>query len=259
MSPDRVPDWLLERYALGELAEEQANAVRARLEAESEGLSRLEALHASNEEILATHPAEEVIPQIERRAHLLKTREAWAARRRQRTWALGLMVPVLAGALAIAVLQFGQGPPEVEDVRAKGATQITLHLHTPDGSVRLEDGTAASASDVVQIAYVAADARHGVIVSIDGRGAVTLHWPEEPSGTTALSLEGEVALPHAYALDDAPDYERFFLVTSPDPVDPAEVVAAARALATNEQAPSADLDLPQAMLQRSFLLRKEER
>ncbi|MBW1877591.1 MAG: ActD-like protein [Deltaproteobacteria bacterium] len=258
MSPDRVPDRLLERYALGELAEEEAHDVRARLEAESNGSSRLEALHASNEDILAHYPAEAMVPQIERRAHLQQTREAWATRR-TRTRAVAVLVPVLAAMLVVAVLQFGQGPPEMEGVRAKGGPLLSLYLHTPDGSTRLEEGASASAADVVQIAYVAADASYGAIVSIDGREAVTLHWPEAPTGSTALMVGGEVALPHAYALDDAPHYERFFLVTSPDPINPAEVVAAARTLATSEQAPSANLDLPPALVQRSFLLLKEER
>jgi len=254
MSPDRVPDWLLERYALGELPEEEAREVRARLEAEP---GRLADLQASDRDILARYPAEEMVPQIERRAHLQQTREAWATRRR-RNRTFGVLVPILAALLVVTVIQLRHGPPEVEEVRAKGGPRLALYLQASGGSTRLEDGATARAGDVVQIAYVAAAARYGVIVSIDGRGAVTLHWPEDPTAPTALLQGGESALPHAYALDDAPHYERFFLVASADPIDPAEVVAAAQTLAASSHPSTGDLDLPPALLQQSFLLSKEE-
>ena len=54
--PDRVPDWVLERFLLGELPADRQARVAARL-TRDEGLQgRLAALQASNEDILATLP-----------------------------------------------------------------------------------------------------------------------------------------------------------------------------------------------------------
>ena len=64
---DKVPDWLLERLAAGELPEEQALGLRARLDAQGED-ERLAALVTSNAEILAALPVARVVPEIERRA-----------------------------------------------------------------------------------------------------------------------------------------------------------------------------------------------
>ena len=88
---------------------------------------------------------------------------------------------------------------------------------------------------------------------------VTRHWPE--SGKVAGALEGRDALPlpHAYQLDDAPGFERFFFVTADRPFDVEVVLEAARALAASGQARSARLRLPDWLDQQAFLIAKESR
>lgn len=100
----------------------------------------------------------------------------------------------------------------------------------------------------------APSAAFGVVVSIDGRGHVTRHLPEE--GAAAAALDGrEQALPHAYELDDAPAFERFVLVTGPRAFDVAAVLAAAAAL-PREEARTRALSLPDGLAQRSVVLDK---
>ena len=56
---------------------------------------------------------------------------------------------------------------------------------------------------------------YGVILSIDGNGSVTRHFPE--SGWTAVKMKhsgSEIPLDFSYELDDAPDFECFILVAS---------------------------------------------
>ena len=52
---------------------------------------------------------------------------------------------------------------------------------------------------------------------------MTLHWPDR-AGDSAAPLEtaAEARLPSAYQLDDAPGFERFFLITrrAPFPIAP---------------------------------------
>ena len=62
-SQDRgVADWLFERLAAGDLPEGTARALRTTLAARGEN-GRLDALAASNAEILAALPAEQVVPE----------------------------------------------------------------------------------------------------------------------------------------------------------------------------------------------------
>ena len=51
------------------------------------------------------------------------------------------------------------------------------------------------------------------LVSIDGRGVATLHFPDDVD-PTALAHGGAMALDHSYELDDAPGFERFLRVTA---------------------------------------------
>jgi hypothetical protein len=109
---------------------------------------------------------------------------------------------------------------------------------------------------VVQVSYVAAGNGYGIILSVDGRGAVTLHAPETGAQSVPLAASGTHALPRAYELDDAPAFERFILVTSSTPFALDEVLAAARALAASPQARTAPLPLPEGLTQVSFTLNK---
>jgi hypothetical protein len=70
-----------------------------------------------------------------------------------------------------------------------------------------------------------------VIFSIDGRSALTLHYPYAVSGNTELVPGRRTALEEAYTLDDAPDCEIFFFVISDKPVDAAAVMDRAGRLA----------------------------
>jgi len=80
----RVPDWLLERLAKGELPAAKERELRARL-AQAGETDRLSALAASNTEILAALPPARVVPEIERRAAAPRT-----TRRAPRMLALSL-------------------------------------------------------------------------------------------------------------------------------------------------------------------------
>ena len=87
------------------------------------------------------------------------------------------------------------------------------------------------------------------------RKKVTLHYPESPNGSTALEPKG--VLPSAYELDDAPEFERFVLVTSKEPVQVERVLEAARILAGDRaRARDAKLPLPGELAQTSLILRK---
>jgi hypothetical protein len=150
-----------------------------------------------------------------------------------------------------------------DTVRLKGlATVLSAWRKTGNGAERLADGAAARAGDVIQLSYLSAGARYGVIFSIDGRGVVTFHLPEGweggPTRSPALDGSGEVTLASAYELDDAPSFERFFLVYGDAPFEVSDAAGPARRLAARPDAAlRGRLGLPRTLRQASFLLVKD--
>jgi anti-sigma factor RsiW len=228
MADDReLPDWLLERLAAGELPAPEAARLRARLEAEG-GLARLSALEASSREILAAHPPAAVAAEVQRRA---RRSEPAPARRLIFPSALALGVTGLAVLFATGVIsrQRAGTQLDVEETTARGL-QPHLQLYRKQGQAveRLKDGASARAGDLVQIAYLAAGRRFGVIASVDAGGGVTLHLPERAGPAARLQSGKAVALPGAFELDASPGFERFVFVTGDEPFGTAEVLPALR-------------------------------
>jgi hypothetical protein len=240
-SKDKTPDWLLERLALGELDAAAAADVRGRLAAEGRDAdAEIAALAVSNREILAAHPPARVAAAVRARA----TRPA-------RRW-LAIAPLVLAGAAAVvlvarphrAIKTTGGATDDLglEDATPKGTARaatatLGVYRHGADGDERLADGAPAAPGDLLQLTYRAGSDRFGVLLSIDGRGHVTLHWPDAGEAVAArLGGKGEVRLPSAYELDDAPAFERFILVTAEAPFSVAAAADAARALAAKPDA-----------------------
>ncbi len=277
-APPRVPDWKLERYALGELPPDESEAIRARLKAEAEAVragltprgdltTRLEALQTSDAEILDAFPPRQVAAEVRRRQHLHRAHADQASRGRQRRWVLGVAGPLAAAALALVIVlpMLRPEPTPIQDdvytyVGSKGVVSLQVYRDNgqPDGE-KLSNGSDAKEGDRLQLVYNAGDQQHGVIVSIDGRGAVTLHFPAEPGGSTELSLDGEQRLGFSGELDDAPLYERYFMVTSDNPIDVQTVLDAAARLASTGQAGERDLPLATNLEQLSVRIDKESR
>ncbi len=146
-----------------------------------------------------------------------------------------------------------------ESVRIKGlAPRLRIHRQLGDEVEQLRDGSPAHEGDLVQLSYMAAGNRYGVVVSLDGDGGVTLHHPAQASAQAPLVSRGEHALDHAYELDGAVSYERFVFVTSGDePIDASAVLTAAQRLAARgEAARHSDLPLPGRWRQSSITLDK---
>jgi hypothetical protein len=257
-----VPDWLLERLALGELDAETAADVRRRLAAEGRSADDIAAVvAASNREILEELPATATAAAIRQRA----ARTAAPARPSRRRTALYTLPFALAGGLALThlmlrartdegvVSRVGENP---EIVISKGNTEPRLYVYRrgAGSNQRLKDGSTAARGDLLQLAY--GGAGYVVVLSIDGAQKVTLHWPEKNGGVATPVKAGENRLPSAYELDDAPAFERFFVVQAQRPFPVATVVDAAQALAAQPSARNQSLALPPGFEQISLALDK---
>ena len=114
-----------------------------------------------------------------------------------------------------------------DESRAKGVgTRMYLYKKVGDDAVKLSDSDSVSAGDIIQISYIASGAKYGAIVSVDGNGVVTQHYPEFGYTSAPLETNGEIPLDYSYKLDDAPSFERFLLITGDKPFTVSGIVDA---------------------------------
>ena len=242
-----VPDLVLERYRLNELPETSARAVELMLAADPALRARLDALDRSDADIRAQY------------APLISIHDKRAPSRR-----LILRVLTAAALAATALLVFFALPRGVRNSsdqdRIKGTAaprpSLAIYRRTSSGSERLADGDVVRTGDLLRLGYTSAGRAYGVILSIDGRGALTMHLPS--NGGDAVSLAQGAAttlLDHAYELDDAPKVERFYFITGARPFQVGPILTAARAA---RGAPDV-LPLPPGLEQVTFAIQKEAR
>ncbi len=267
-----VSDYWLERLALGEVSDKQRRRIEAELTAAGDDVDeRLAGLRASNEALLEEYPAEMMASHIEARLEerkKVRERDVERALRRDTSpnrWWGGLAV--LAAAAAALIVFTMPKPPRVhpgrgtdgsaDAVRLKGAQpKLVLWRKAQGKAERLNDGAVAHAGDTLQIQYSAAGQRFGVIASVDGRGAVTLHYPSAPAGKTRLK-KSVTALDFGYQLDDAPRFERFFFITSDKPLDSKQILDSLKTLARRHDARDGQPELPTTAHMADFIVEKK--
>ncbi len=250
MSDPKLPDYLLERLAQGDLEGEAARRAQERLDREPGGAARLAALRASDAALLARHPPQAVAAEVARRRRRAGAPVPGTLPARPR-WLGWVLAP--AGVLAAALLLVTLRP---EQTQVKGDAALLVYGNRGGRADLLTAGASARAGEVVQLGYIRARPVYGAIVSLDGGGKETLHLPDEGADSVRLTADARTLLPHAYELDAAPHYERFFLVTSERPFSASVALGAARKLFKDGAGMTGPLPLPQNFSQSSFLLLK---
>lgn len=244
--PQKTPELFVEKLAANELSEEMAARVQAQLESAQE-TDRIAEIHRSNQAILNEYPPAQLAASI-------RLRHQNSQYRFKRIWYL---LPVSAVAAAAAMFFMMQVPPGAKTLPPnqgtsaapyegiKGSPQLLIHKQTTNGATPLKTGDTAAAGDVLQIKFNTSTAQSLVICSIDGRGTVTLHYPIRKDASTAVLAKGAQTLPFGYELDDAPNFERFFMVWSETRtnVKTAEILTAVKAL-KNARSDSLQLRAP---------------
>jgi anti-sigma factor RsiW len=255
----KIPDLILEQYRLGELPRAEADRV-SRLLCEDPALqARHAALEQSDEAIGRDYPPGWLARRV--RARLPAPPARGAVR-----WRVPLGVAA-AAMLALVAIPLWTGrsrdavAPAVAGDRIKGLLPaLTVYRRTASGTETLADGSVARAGDLLRVGYTGAGRAYGVILSIDGRGGVTLHLPARGELAAPLTSGPVTLLDQAYELDDAPGWERFYFVTGETPFAVAPVMQAARKVAERgaPRAPAA-LPLGRELTQSTFSLQKEVR
>jgi hypothetical protein len=242
----KLSDLALERFVLGELPDPEAARVRHAVAADASLGERLRALETSRED--------EAIAALARNVRTRLAGEPSPA-----PWARWAVPAAIAIVIAVAVAQPFERTPTSEAERIKGPdATLTIYRQTPSGSEQLDDRSVAHTGDVIRIGYRVNGDGFGAIVSVDGRGTVTVHYPDGAPTARPMSGGRGVLLSHAYELDDAPRWERFYIVTGAAPF-PIETIVDAVERAASGGAASPVLDLAPEMTQATFLLQKDSR
>ena len=256
-----IPEWKLERFVLGELPPPEMERIRKAAESDPAVHRRLQQLQDSNQDILEQYPPESMAAGIRERAAAKSARVP--AEGRFRPFA---SLPRLAAvAVAVTVLFLIFLPKQMDrnsknsaekEITFKGsAPALVLYRKIPSGAEILSDGDVARPGDTVQIAYRGISGHYGVIVSLDGKGEVTLHFPEQGSDAAPLESGNLTRLGSAYELDDTPGWECFYFVTADRPFEIDAVMQAARGIGRVTDAPHR-LPLSNSFSQFSVRLRK---
>jgi hypothetical protein len=146
-------------------------------------------------------------------------------------------------------------------VRIKGEkTRIFIYRKTNDGFELVRNMTTSNDDDILQLAYITSVDSYGIIFSIDGRGVVTLIFPDKEVDSAKLINGKKVILSNAYKLDDAPGFERFFFIASKEYFDITKVLKKAKELAKNKgKAFKEKINLNNSMTQSSITILKKKK
>jgi len=235
-----ISELRLERLAAGDLPAAEEAALRAALQGDPVARQRLAEIERSTPALLADYPADSVHDEVMRRVRLA---DETSPQPRSRLSAAFVAWPAAAAVVSIAVGLFVVQPwrSEPQPTRARGAVGegtpgertkglqpgLVLHRVTGGQAERLASGAEVRAGERLQVSLRHAAERHAVVVSVDGSGQVTLHYPRP--GDPPIPREPPLFnLPRSYELDAAPSFECFLLLTSLQPLHPQDVVRATR-------------------------------
>lgn len=220
---NKISDFKVERYLLGELSEEEMAALQKR-EAEDEIFAaRVRAMREENARILADNP----FAALESKLDAADTAEG-SGKSIYGMWlkvaaALVIMVGIFAIVASnrnVATYERGDASMEVAMAETDNGTRIKgmqasleVWKKTGDSAVQMVNLGEAREGDEIQLRYRVPQKCFGMLISMDGNGTITMHMGE---GNKSVELEpGKMTtLPFAYKLDNAPKFEKFFLLTS---------------------------------------------
>jgi len=195
---------------------------RGRENVDPETKEALAAIERSNAAILSAYPAEAMRSAVRAKLEARKKRTLFFP-------TLGTIGFAAAACcvLAVSFLTFSnmvsvKQPTAVSSPllaeRTKGSgPNLFVYLKDGDDARLLPSGSQVKSGDTIQVSYIAGSDAYGAIISIDGTGSIFQHYPESGDLAAALSPKGEIPLEYSYQLDDAPRFERFFLVSAPTP------------------------------------------
>jgi len=283
MKINQVPEIYFEQYLLNELPENLRKEMDDLILRHPEINYKLNEIKKSNEEILSSYPsgpmADSIMDKKRRNAdtgklssekksspsRLMKnitvnfrSLSAWRYARPLAAAAVMflvilVMIPGIRNTYDVATTD--------DNVRIKGLDSKLLLYRMKGNEVdELKNFSAVRKGDIIQAGYIASgNYRYGAIISIDGRGSVTMHLPQKGNSGRELVMNKKILLGNSYELDDSPSFERFIMILSPDPIDSTGLIEKAKKLAIrNESARNGTINTGKGSIELSIILNKIE-
>jgi hypothetical protein len=239
-----IPDWKLERYLTGDLPESEMREIREMEATDEIFAGRVKMMREDNAAILKKLPFERLSEKMDSMSGRATVGSGRGTLASGGSFISGKGMPAgfklvkfaAAAALVLAVVsvalfsqrEIGPAPEgsgaQVMDVamvdvqddgtRIKGLdARMEIWKKTGDSAVQMQNLDEAREGDEIQLRYSVPEKCFGLLFSMDGNGTLTMHMAD---GSQAIALEpGKMTtLPFAYKLDNAPKFEKFFLLTS---------------------------------------------
>ncbi|OWV14100.1 hypothetical protein [Fibrobacter sp. UWB5] len=224
-SVNKISDFKLERYLLGELSEKEMRELQERELSDEIFAARVAEMRLQGKRFLAENPFADLEERIEAAEAAGNSAEKagqnilWLKVAAALVIALGIFSVVVlnrdvatydnnAASMEVAMADVDDG------TRIKGMqASLEVWKKTGDSAVQMVNLGDAYEGDEIQLRYRVPQKCFGMLFSMDGNGTITMHMGE---GNKAIELEpGKMTtLPFAYKLDNAPKFEKFFLLTS---------------------------------------------
>lgn len=225
MNHNRVPQLLLEQYLLDELKPAKKAELERLIAHSPELQTELDALKANNKTILELYPPTQIVATIKERA---KERANMISTNRFQIIlpkiGMALMIPLMVFAsyrfirsTSTPIHNINPMSKHHEHINIKGEYGIKVIRKDGNHQRVLSSNAIAHEGDLIQLKYITRSGKFGLLLSLDGNGEVTVHIPAD--GTSNLKGKRQGVAPRSYELDDAPDFERFFMITSNNPID----------------------------------------
>lgn len=181
---------------------------------------KLADLAKDDETILATYPAANIWAAIEeKKKKAPKPQKKFIHQFSIRQWTM-LAAAVFCVALILPINSINKNETILSSsgVRTKGSVGKNFNLYAQGENqiLRLQDNAKVKEGDLIQISYRASGEMYGMILSVDGNGIITQHFPDSKSVSGKLLSGSEIFLDFSYQLDNAPLFEKFIFVTSPN-------------------------------------------
>jgi hypothetical protein len=254
-----IPDWKLERFILDELPQSEINSIKEQEQFDPRLRERIESLRENSAELLEKYPLKRMISGS-KKAPLHKPKSSFFLLNNWKSipvWA----APAFACAAVVLILPLYMLSSitskaetiEFEEERIKGLEpRLEVWRKTGETAEKLDFKAGVNQGDVIQLRYLVPQTCYGTIVSLDGRGAVTVHLSGETGKAAPLTPGRAVALDHSYQLDDAPEFEIFYLITSSQNFDINEVTQSIQKVKNPDDLPA----LPHITLSSFFVITK---
>ncbi len=227
---------MLERYVLGELPRKRMRRIGELIESDPACKLRVEEIRHADEVFHKHYSNQEIMAGINARAHLLSVHSQSSKINQRRFFVPGMLqlgvvftALVFAVGIPVATKMLSNSSRFTYGSREKGIQpHLTIYKKNQQKVDRLSNGFTVCQGDTIQLAYVAAGKKFGVIVSLDGRGVITRHLVSSSDSSVSLIGPSEQILNHSYEFDDAERFEQFFFITSDSMFSEADIHTAVK-------------------------------